>query len=189
MKIAAAQTSVSPDITANGSAVRSMIAAAPASGVRVINFCEGSLAGYSKFQMLDPDDWRSFDWHKQEAELRAVADLCSDLRIFAVVGDAHRLAEATRRTIAFISSPTPGHFSPATTRGSCRTANLAGGILLAPHRSPSMLTAIDSVALSASNLRFLRCSRNMRISVSMPCSSPRRALPSISGLRSAHMRG
>lgn len=92
MKIAAAQTLVSPDITANGSAVRSMIAAAAASGVRVINFCEGSLSGYSKFQMLDPDDWRSFDWHKQEAELRAIADLCSDLRIFAVVGGAHRLA-------------------------------------------------------------------------------------------------
>jgi hypothetical protein len=25
---------------------------------------------------MDPDDWRSFDWHKQEAELRAIADLC-----------------------------------------------------------------------------------------------------------------
>jgi len=92
LKIAAAQTSVSPDITANGSAVRSMIAAAAASGVRVINFCEGSLSGYSKFQMPDPDDWRSFDWHKQEAKLRAATDLCSDLRIFAVVGGAHRLA-------------------------------------------------------------------------------------------------
>ena len=92
MKIAAAQTLVSPDVAANGSAIRSMIVAAAASDARVINFCEGSLSGYSKFQIMDPDDWRSFDWHKQEAELRAIADLCSDLCIFAVVGGAHRLA-------------------------------------------------------------------------------------------------
>lgn len=93
MKIAAAQTLVSPDIAANGSAIRSMIAAAAAGGVRVINFCEGSLSGYSKFQIMHPDDWRSFDWSRQEAELRAIADLCGNLRICAVVGGAHRLAE------------------------------------------------------------------------------------------------
>jgi predicted amidohydrolase len=93
LKIAAAQTLVSPDIAANGSAIRSMIAGAAASGVRVINFCEGSLSGYSKFQIMHPDDWRSFDWSRQEAELRAIADLCGNLRICAVVGGAHRLAE------------------------------------------------------------------------------------------------
>lgn len=34
-----------------------------------------------------------------------------------------------------MSSPTPGHFSLTTTRGSCRTANWAAGTLRAPHRS------------------------------------------------------
>ena len=93
MKIAAAQTIVSPDITANGRTIRSMIAATAADGARVINFCEGALSGYSKSQILHPEDWASFDWRQQEAELRAIADLCGDLRIFAVVGGAHRLAE------------------------------------------------------------------------------------------------
>lgn len=91
MKIATAQTLVSSDIAANGSAIRNMVAAAAASGARVINFCEGALSGYSKFQIMHPDDWKSFDWRKQEAELRTIADLCGDLGIFAVVGGAHRL--------------------------------------------------------------------------------------------------
>ncbi|WP_431320946.1 carbon-nitrogen hydrolase family protein [Rhizobium sp. YTU87027] len=91
MRIAAAQTLVSSDIAANGSAIRNMIVAAAASGARVINFCEGALSGYSKFQIMHPDDWRSFDWHRQETELRAIAHLCGDLGIFAAVGGAHRL--------------------------------------------------------------------------------------------------
>ena len=93
LKIAAAQTLVSSDIAANGGAIRNMITAAAAGGVRVINFCEGALSGYSKFQIMHPDDWRRFDWNRQEAELREIADLCGDLGICAVVGGAHRLAD------------------------------------------------------------------------------------------------
>ncbi|MEK1893008.1 MAG: carbon-nitrogen hydrolase family protein [Rhizobium sp.] len=93
MKIAAAQTIVSTDNAANGSAIRSMIAAAAATGARVVNFCEGALSGYSKLQMMHPDDWAGFDWQQQEGELRAIADLCGELRIFAVIGGAHRLSE------------------------------------------------------------------------------------------------
>ncbi|QFY61890.1 carbon-nitrogen hydrolase family protein [Rhizobium grahamii] len=94
MKIAAAQTLVSSDITANGNSIRCMITTAAACGTHVINFCEGALSGYAKFQILHPDDWRGFDWKKQEAELQAIADLCGELRIFAVVGGAHRLTES-----------------------------------------------------------------------------------------------
>jgi cytochrome c1/predicted amidohydrolase len=35
--------------------------------------------------------WPHFDWAAQEAEFRAIAVLCGDLRIFAAVGGAHRL--------------------------------------------------------------------------------------------------
>lgn len=94
MKIAAAQTLVSSDIAANGSSIRSMIRAAASSGARVINFCEGALSGYSKFQIMHPDDWRRFDWQKQETELRTIADLCGELHISAVVGGVHRLTES-----------------------------------------------------------------------------------------------
>ena len=38
------------------------------------------------------DDWQTYDWAAQDAELRAIAELCGKLRIFAVVGGAHRLS-------------------------------------------------------------------------------------------------
>lgn len=92
MKIAAAQSIVSSNITANGIAIRAMISAAVVDGLRLVNFCEGALSGYAKMEVLKQQDWQSFDWAIQEAELRTIADLCGQLRIFAVVGGAHRLA-------------------------------------------------------------------------------------------------
>jgi predicted amidohydrolase len=92
LKIATAQTIVSADIAANGSAIRLMIARAAAGGARIINFCEGALSGYSKFQIPSPDDWARFDWEAQEHELRAIGAVCRQERIVAAVGGAHRLS-------------------------------------------------------------------------------------------------
>ncbi|WP_246638837.1 carbon-nitrogen hydrolase family protein [Rhizobium binae] len=94
LKVAAAQTFVSADIAENGRRIRRLISSAAAQGVRLINFCEGALSGYGKFQILEQDDWQTFDWAAQEAELRAIAELCGKLRIFAVVGGAHRLSNS-----------------------------------------------------------------------------------------------
>jgi predicted amidohydrolase len=92
VKIAAAQTVVSSDPAANGAEIRQVMSEAAADGVRLVSFCEGSLSGYAKAQIKSQDDWRSFDWTKQEAELRAIAALCRHHRMFAVVGAAHRLS-------------------------------------------------------------------------------------------------
>ncbi|MES0022407.1 MULTISPECIES: carbon-nitrogen hydrolase family protein [unclassified Mesorhizobium] len=96
MKIAAAQTVVSKDLSANGAAIRQVLSDAASEGVRLVSFCEGALSGYSKFQIAEPNDWVSFDWSAQEAELRGIAALCGKFGIFAVVGGAHRLS-ATHR--------------------------------------------------------------------------------------------
>ncbi len=92
MRIAAAQTIVTPEIGANGEHIRAMMVAASAAGVRLVHFCEGALSGYAKAQIERPDDWERFDWQRQEAELRAIGALCGELRMFAVIGGAHRLA-------------------------------------------------------------------------------------------------
>ncbi len=92
MKLATTQTFVSPDIEANGRTIRSMIARAADSGARLITFCEGALSGYSKFQIETPQEWARFDWRTQEVELRAIAALCQQRGIFAVIGGAHRLS-------------------------------------------------------------------------------------------------
>lgn len=93
MKIAAAQTIVTSDISANGIAIRQMIAQAAADGAQMVNFCEGALSGYGKAQIGTPEKWASFDWTRQEAELREIANLCGRLGVFAAVGAAHRLAD------------------------------------------------------------------------------------------------
>ncbi|WP_097136074.1 carbon-nitrogen hydrolase family protein [Rhizobium subbaraonis] len=92
MRIAAAQTIVTPDIGANGEHIRAMMVASSAAGVRLVHFCEGALSGYAKAQIGHPAEWARFDWQRQEAELRTIAALCGQLRLFAVVGGAHRLA-------------------------------------------------------------------------------------------------
>jgi predicted amidohydrolase len=94
LKVATAQTEVSPNIAINGEAIRDAVRSAAKAGARVVNFCEGALSGYSKSQIATPDAWATFDWATQETELRAIARLCGELRIFAVVGGAHRLSGA-----------------------------------------------------------------------------------------------
>ncbi|URK87653.1 hypothetical protein LP421_07055 [Rhizobium sp. RCAM05350] len=91
MKLAMAQTVVSTDISANGAAIRAMIANAAAQGARLVGFCEGALSGYAKLQIGSPAEYWDFGWAAQEAELRSIAALCHELGIFAVVGGAHRL--------------------------------------------------------------------------------------------------
>src|SRR5687767_8642544 len=89
VKIATAQTVITRDVPANGTVIRRMISDAASDDVRLISFCEGALSGYSKSQILKPEDWRSFDWIAQEVELRAIAELCGKRNISAVVGGAH----------------------------------------------------------------------------------------------------
>lgn len=96
MKIATAQTIVSKDISSNASAIRQALSDAAEQGVRLVNFCEGALSGYSKAQIASPECWSSFDWARQEKELRGIAELCGKLGLYAIVGGAHRLSETTR---------------------------------------------------------------------------------------------
>lgn len=95
MKIAAAQTVVSDDPSANAAEIKQVLLHSARQGARLVNFCEGALSGYSKAQISSPDCWASFDWKAQETELRRIADLCRELRVFAVVGGAHKLSTAS----------------------------------------------------------------------------------------------
>lgn len=90
MKIAAAQTFVSKDISENSEIIRNTIIEAAKKDVRLINFCEGSLSGYAKSQISTPQEWINFDWASYEIELKNIADVCGQYNIFAVVGGVHR---------------------------------------------------------------------------------------------------
>jgi deaminated glutathione amidase len=92
VKIAAAQTVVSKDLSANAKTIRQVLSDAASEGVKLVSFCEGALSGYAKAQIAEPDEWLSFDWATQKAELRSIGAVCGQLGIFAVVGGAHRLS-------------------------------------------------------------------------------------------------
>ncbi|MCA1492935.1 carbon-nitrogen hydrolase family protein [Ensifer sp. NBAIM29] len=94
LKVTTAQIPVSPEISVNATAVRKAIKDAADQGARLINFCEGALSGYGKAQIISPERWQDFDWDRQEAELRSIAETCRHLRLFAVIGGAHRLSKA-----------------------------------------------------------------------------------------------
>lgn len=96
MKIAAAQTVVTKDLSENAAVIKQLLADAASKGVRPVSFCEGALSGYSKAQIADPDEWLSFDWRTHEDELRRIGELCGKLGIYAVVGGAHMLSTTSR---------------------------------------------------------------------------------------------
>ncbi|KXG86844.1 carbon-nitrogen hydrolase family protein [Agrobacterium bohemicum] len=91
MIIAAAQSVVSKDIAENGRTIRDLIAQAANEGARLVNFCEGSLSGYSKGQIAAPEDWLNVDWRLHTAELESIAGTCKKHKIFASIGSAHPL--------------------------------------------------------------------------------------------------
>lgn len=93
IRIAAAQTIVTPDISENSDAIRKMLRMAAEENVRLVVFCEGALSGYSKAQITSPEDWRSFDWSLLEAEINRIGTLCRELGIYAVFGSAHPVSE------------------------------------------------------------------------------------------------
>lgn len=92
MKIAAAQSIVTKDITENGRTIRSLIEQAATEGARLVNFCEGALSGYAKAHITSPLDWQNVDWGSHSAEIEAIAETCKRHNIFAVVGSAHPLS-------------------------------------------------------------------------------------------------
>ncbi|MBM3096072.1 carbon-nitrogen hydrolase family protein [Ensifer sp. T173] len=96
MKIAAAQTAVTKDLSENAAVIKQLLCDAASKGVRLVSFCEGALSGYSKAQIADPDAWLSFDWRTHEEELRRIGELCGKLGIYAVVGGAHMLSTTSR---------------------------------------------------------------------------------------------
>ncbi|WP_312945087.1 carbon-nitrogen hydrolase family protein [Agrobacterium sp.] len=91
MKIAAAQSIITPDIHENGRTIRALIVQAATQGARLVNFCEGALSGYAKAQISSPESWLDLDWTTHDAELAAIAETCKGHNIFAVIGSAHAL--------------------------------------------------------------------------------------------------
>ncbi|MBK3575847.1 carbon-nitrogen hydrolase family protein [Streptomyces sp. MBT65] len=84
---------ISDDARQNGPVVRRLMREAAEAGARLILFSEGCLSGYAKEQIRD---WDQLDWPAVEDELRQVTALAAELRLWVVLGSAHRLTPPHR---------------------------------------------------------------------------------------------
>lgn len=91
--IAAAQSSITPDVRENGRHIRNLMLSAKAAGCRLIHFPEGALSGYAKSQIKD---WATVDWKTLREELDAIAEHSARLGLWTVLGCNHRLTDPNR---------------------------------------------------------------------------------------------
>jgi predicted amidohydrolase len=63
-------------------------------GARLVQFPEGALSGYVKTQIKK--DWSGVDWDTVSDELEKTAAYSAELRIWTVLGSAHRLTAPNR---------------------------------------------------------------------------------------------
>ena len=91
MRIACSQIAVTARPSVNAETIRMLMRQAAAAGARLIQFPEGALSGYAKSEIRD---WAQVDWQGLDRELAAISALAAELRLWVVVGSAHRAVAA-----------------------------------------------------------------------------------------------
>ncbi|PUA81111.1 carbon-nitrogen hydrolase family protein [Nocardioides currus] len=93
VRVAVAQSSISPDPRVNGATIRSVVRAAAAQGARLVQLPEGALSGYAKAQVRS---WDDVDWAVVDDELDRVRAAAREAGVWVVLGSAHRLGAPHR---------------------------------------------------------------------------------------------
>jgi predicted amidohydrolase len=95
IRIAVAQTEVTTDPRANGTAIRAAMHEAADQGARLVHFGEGALSGYAGAAKPHYAGWR-IDWAPVSEELHRTMASAAELGVWAVVGGNHRLSGVHR---------------------------------------------------------------------------------------------
>jgi predicted amidohydrolase len=90
LSVATCQFPVSGDISENGRWIRKQIRQAHEMEADIPHFPEAALSGYAG---VDHGNLDGFDWEMQRRELEAILDLARSLRVWVILGAAHRLNE------------------------------------------------------------------------------------------------
>lgn len=109
MRLSVAQLTVHPDpgdtaaLRDSGEQIRHLMHDAHGAGARLLHLPEGALTGPDKRVMssgepgtVGPADWDRADWATLAAELRAIAKLAGELRLWTVLGSVHPLTAPRR---------------------------------------------------------------------------------------------
>jgi predicted amidohydrolase len=93
IKLAVAQSQISPDIRENGRVIRTLMQQARSEGAALVHFPEGAMSGCSKAQIKRSGE---VAWDVLGDELRSTANLARELGLWVVVGSSHRLTPPHR---------------------------------------------------------------------------------------------
>ncbi|MEV6345504.1 carbon-nitrogen hydrolase family protein [Actinoplanes sp. NPDC051851] len=109
LRLAVAQLTVVPDpgdtaaLRESGHRIRALMREAHRAGARLLHLPEGALACPDKRIMsstgpdeIGPADWSRADWPTLAAELRSIATLAAELRLWTVLGSIHPLTAPRR---------------------------------------------------------------------------------------------
>jgi predicted amidohydrolase len=88
LTLATCQFPVDADVVSNCRYVLRQMRTAKSRGAHVAHFCEGALSGYAG---SDFDSFRGFDWDLLDECTRRVLELSERLRLWVILGSAHRL--------------------------------------------------------------------------------------------------
>jgi predicted amidohydrolase len=90
-------------VRSGGEAIRRLMREAAAAGARLLHLPEGAIVSPGKRVMsvtgpdvVGPADWDRADWDTLTDELRSIAALAGELRLWTVVGSVHRLTPPRR---------------------------------------------------------------------------------------------
>ena len=88
LKIATCQFAVSGSIRRNGSQIREFMRKGADAGGEIVHFPEGALSGYAG---VDFGNFEDYDWASLKEETEKIMDMASKLKLWVVLGSAHRL--------------------------------------------------------------------------------------------------
>ena len=88
LRVATCQFPVSAHIRRNAAWVCRQIQQARRRGADIVHFPEAALSGYAG---VDVPTWKGYDWETLKDETRRICALVRELRIWVVLGSAHRL--------------------------------------------------------------------------------------------------
>jgi predicted amidohydrolase len=93
LRVAVAKMAIVSDIRKNSAVIQDHMKTAARDGADLVQFSEGALSGYVKEQIKD---WSEVDWIALDDELVAIGQLAKELRIWVVLGSAHRQQKPKR---------------------------------------------------------------------------------------------
>ncbi|MDI5980024.1 carbon-nitrogen hydrolase family protein [Amycolatopsis magusensis] len=158
LKVATCQFPVSADIARNTGYVRRQMRTARQRGARVAHFPECALSGYA---VADFESHDGFDWPALEDAVGRIGELAAELRMWVVLGSAHRLSEGNKPHNSLYLIDDAGELVDRYDKRFCASVDLAH-YSPGDHRSVFTIDGVRCGALICYEYRFPELYREYR---------------------------